>query len=395
MGELGGVVAHAADAGHDEHDRGTQGRQADRIVPSYSIQALQGVSHRRRRLLRQRCKARVEVACRAALHRADLVLHIGGVGRRSGLPGQFRLCPGQHLRLGRPQFGKHRDLRRHHVGRVRLHLDPSGGAVQQAGRPVRHVSQRQRQPGRAQQRVAAQSHRCRPGMRGLPEEGDALLRCPPVTGEHAEMPPRVVQHPPAFDMKLDIGRRPGQRVGAGIADGPQRRAEAGAVAVGACQRPVQPDIPGIDAAAQEAWLEPRALLPRPVDDGQVAAGTQGAGPHLVQYVVHRGACGHDAQRAVEPPALRLAVEVGAGHDHGGTRPCQVQHACHVADGIDADLHAQVLHPAAQEIACGTVGLCGGHPVHPAGRGGADGRHGRQHLLQAAWISHAAPGRPMP
>ena len=90
----------------------------------------------------------------------------------------------------------------------------------------------------------------------------------------------------------------------------------------------------------------------------------------------------DAERPVEPPPRRLAVEVTPEHERGSAfgpgAAGPIPAGEHVADPVDGQREAQRLDPPPEEIARPTVLVAQGEAADARGRSGADARH----LLEA-------------
>ena len=138
-------------------------------------------------------------------------------------------------------------------------------------------------------------------------------------------------------------------VGAEIADAAQLIAHRAAVLVGGGIGLVQPQPAGIDQAAQHVGLEARALLV-----GEERHGDRPARRDLgfVQRP-HDLEAGQHAVIAIVTAAGAHRVDVAAGHDRRQVLRSGAQ-ADHVADGVDADVEPERLHPAHDQIAADPV-----------------------------------------
>lgn len=94
---------------------------------------------------------------------------------------------------------------------------------------------------------------------------------------------------------------------------------------------------GEHAASQQAGAEACSFFIGPVDDAEIALERMAFVFCLKQAIGHfKGR--HDAERPVDPPGARLAIEMRA-HHHGRSarRSAQVEQSELVSDGIDDDV----------------------------------------------------------
>jgi len=122
---------------------------------------------------------------------------------------------------------------------------------------------------RTNQRIAPPRHRCGPGMRLLPGDGDLVPALALGAGDDANRLVRCFEHRPLLDMRLEIGgyRMTADRFGAGKADPFEFGAESDA---GQIVRPRQTlgqvEDAGEHARADHRRREARALLIGPGDN---------------------------------------------------------------------------------------------------------------------------------
>ena len=168
-----------------------------------------------------------------------------------------------------------------------------------------------------------------------------------------------------LDVQLEVGVRccrSGARGGAGVADASELVAEPGAV-VG---RPhvecrFHSHATHVHQTAQHVGLETSTFL---VGEVRHADRVHGGDAVLLERLDHLQPAEH-TQVAVEPATGAHRVDVRAHHHRGrlrvGTRPG----AHHVADGVDDDGEAEVVHPAQHEVAPFAIGVGERQPSTPS------------------------------
>ena len=91
----------------------------------------------------------------------------------------------------------------HDVGDAGLRLDPAGGADAALG--ARDVARREREPRGAGQRVAAQVHRRRAGVRGLAAKRDLVALGGEGAGDDPQRQAHRFEHRSLLDVELEVG----------------------------------------------------------------------------------------------------------------------------------------------------------------------------------------------
>ena len=281
---------------------------------------------------------------------------------------------GQRFVVDVAQVGSELHAARNHVARAREHVDRADRAA-----TVRRVAQRDgygllHQPGSGLQRVAAQRHRRRAGVRLLAGHRDVVPALAERTGHGADHDGGVFQHRALFDVRFEIrreercaGRDGGCRV-ACVADGLERGLDADALAVDRSQRGGEREGAGIHARAHHHGHEARAFLVGPDRHLEREA-------RLDVVVVQRAEHFQHSQHtvvAVELAAGRLRVDVAArGHRRCVVLATETARE-DVADLVDANGAAGLTSPADDLVAALPVQVGEGHATDAAGRCGADG-----------------------
>ncbi len=203
------------------------------------------------------------------------------------------------------------------------------------------------QPRGAEQRVLAQMHRRRAGVRILTGERHLVPAHRLNAGDDADVMPFGLQDRPLLDMQFEERRQRmlAAALGPAIADRIQRRGEGHAIAVHTLLGPVLLDHLGEHARRHHRRGKARALLVGPVHHldrrvGLVARLDQGA---------QRFERAQHAEHAVEFPAGRLGVEMAAERDRRHVRRALAprEHRAHVVDGdAAAELLGARLEPVA-------------------------------------------------
>jgi len=192
-----------------------------------------------------------------------------------------------------------------------------------------------------------------------------------------------LQHRALLDVEFEVAGGQGRRrIGTAMADVCQRLAQGYAVVVADRQGVLGPVTAGIGGAAEQARPEAGALLVGPVHDAEVGLVDGPLGPGAQQGGGHAQRR-RDAERPVEAPGLRLAVEVGPKHHQGGAGSAgKGEQPELVADRIRAKRASEVAQLLREQIAGPPVGRAAAEPVHPAARRGAAGRKPVEQVVQA-------------
>src|SRR5215213_7289690 len=161
----------------------------------------------------------------------------------------------------------------------------------------------------------------------------------------------IFEYRSLLDMELQIG---GDRTGAVaaltlVADPLQLVAEGGSIAIGPPVDVLRGETAGHGAGGEHCRLEANPLLVRPVDQLQRVSGRDAGVVERPQNLQR----GEDAVGAVIAATPAHGVDVGGHDDRGGTH-CPGAAPGDVAKVIDANAQPGLLHPAAKEIACGTI-----------------------------------------
>ncbi len=212
--------------------------------------------------------------------------------------------------------------------------------------------------------VAPQPHRRGAGV-GRPADDrqlgprDALHALDDADGD-----PLVLEDGPLLDVQLDVGVGHGRRRArhrAGVADALELVAEPGAVVDGTdVEGVLDRHAADVDEAAEHVGREAGALLVGEDADGDRAAG---ADVVLDQRLEHLQA-GEHAEVAVEASAGGDGVDVRAGHHRRRRRVRARPGGDDVADVVDGDGQAEVVHPADDEVAAVAVGVGEGQAGAP-------------------------------
>jgi hypothetical protein len=201
------------------------------------------------------------------------------------------------------------------------------------------VGDGEREAGRGAEAVTAHRHRHGAGVRGLAAEDQPLPLDALRAGDRADAEAAVLEHRSLLDVHLDIGLGVGhagaRRVE--VLDVDPVRGEHGrelvAVAIGQRAQHAEVERPHRRRAPEEAAPEPGPLLVGPVDERHRHRRDAVGGQRAQQLEP-----GHHAECAVEPAALRDAVEVAAHDEH--VRTGAGQHRPQVAGGVGVDLDGQ-------------------------------------------------------
>ncbi len=102
-----------------------------------------------------------------------------------------------------PQIERQRAGAGHDVRDAGPRLDPAGGADAAFG--ARDLARGEGEPGGAGQRVAAQVHRRRAGVRGLTAKRDLVAFGGEGAGDDAERQAHRFEHRPLLDVELEVG----------------------------------------------------------------------------------------------------------------------------------------------------------------------------------------------
>src|SRR5215218_9330993 len=161
----------------------------------------------------------------------------------------------------------------------------------------------------------------------------------------------IFEYRSLLDMELQVG---GDRTGSVaaltlVADPLQLVAEGGSIAIGPPVDVLRGEAAGHGAGGEHRRLEANPLLVRPVDQLQ---GVPGRHANVIERA-HDLQRGENAVGAVVAAAAAHGVDVG-GHDDRGAALRPGAAAGDVAKVVDADVQPGLLHPAAKEIACGTI-----------------------------------------
>ena len=237
----------------------------------------------------------------------------------------------------------------------------------------RRVAHGEREARRGEKGIAPVGHGRRAGVRRLAAEDHAVAldadRAEHGSDGHAE----ALEHRPLLDVQLEIGAHVAQP-----ALGCRRAVELDAVladdvlealAVGVAQvaHRVGVERAGHGGGAEEAAAEARALLVGPVHERD-RAGRRALSRDRAQ----RLESGHDAERPIQPAAVRHRVDVRADHDGLGALPCESRPE--VARLVDLDLHRQLCERLAQH-APRVLPLV--RPAQPSRTAGAAGQLGER------------------
>ncbi len=197
----------------------------------------------------------------------------------------------------------------------------------------------------------------------------------------------VLQHGTLLDVQLQIGGDGAGAIAALalVADALQLVTEALAVAVGAAVDVVGGEAAGNGAGGEHGRLKANALFVRPVDQLQRLAGGHARVVQRAHHLQRR----HHPIRAVVAAAAADGVDVG-GHHHGGAALCAAPPTGHVAEVVDAHAQPGLLHPAAEQVARGTVLIRKRQPGHAPAGGGPNLGQLAQALVQAVGVD--ADGR---
>jgi hypothetical protein len=182
-------------------------------------------------------------------------------------------------------------------------------------------------PAPPRERVAAQVHGRRAGVRRLPREAHEVALVAERAADRRRQPPRVEQHRALLDVQLEVSEDAveprGGRAGAVEVDaaGRERVLQPHAVAVAQVA-----DVVGVELArdgrrAEQASPEAGALLIGPVDEPHGDLWRLADGGERAQDAERR----EDPERAVEPAAGRHRVDVRAHDDDLGRAPGQLGH----------------------------------------------------------------------
>ena len=206
----------------------------------------------------------------------------------------------------------------------------------------------------------------------------AWLACPRMVSSCQEMPCTPVTAPIVWPWRSRTGpcsmwsstkawgTRAGDRHRSPVADPVQLVAEHDAVGVGAVEGLLQRQAARVGHAPQHVGAEPGALLVG--EEGHLDR-SSGDDAGVVQRLDHLQPAEH-AEVAVVAPAGGHGVDVAAGHHRGevfAPRPP----ADDVADGVDADLEAEGLHPLHHQVPARLVGVGQGQPAAASVAGVAD------------------------
>ena len=247
-----------------------------------------------------------------------------------------------------------------------------------------------RQPARARhQRVPAQIHRRRAGMRGLALERGAHSAHRIAAGDDADIAPLGIQDRTLFDMQFEIGVDLARLAGAAsvIADALQFVAEPGAVIADQVMDPIHRIFADETARRDHRRREPGTFLVGPVHDDDGAFGdmvrlVQGANDLQPRQ---------NARDAIEATAVYLGVQVAADQD----RRQAVIAACPPREDRAAfiDFHAEprILAPGHELVAHFLVGIRQRQTRQAARPSLADPTRGFDGLPEAVQIDAAVRG----
>ena len=215
---------------------------------------------------------------------------------------------------------------------------------------------------RGVERVVAVADRGGAGVVGLAGDGDLVPGDALDLGDRADRVALLLEHRALLDVELDEGGRhlAGAGRGAGVADGLELVAEAGAVDGDDVEGLLHRHAADVDEAAEHVGGEAAALLVGEEGDGDAVLGLD----VVVDERLDDLEPGEHAEVAVVDAAGAHGVDVGAGH-HRRARATAGAGGHHVADGVDGDVEAEVAHPGDDEVAAVAVGLGEGQPAAAA------------------------------
>ena len=233
-----------------------------------------------------------------------------------------------------------------------------------------------------EQRVAAQLHGCRAGVRLHALNAHVVPALAQCCGHHADHACVVIQHWALLNMCLEI-RAHGRRWArlAGIAYGRERLAHADALRIALRQRVFQREGSGEHTRAHHHRDEARAFLVRPHRHLDGCARAHAGGIQRAHHLQP----GQYAVVAVELAARGLGVDMAAGHHRrqGVVRARAARED--VADGVHADAAAGVSRPAHEQVAALAIQVGEGDAAYAALGCGADLCQLHERLPQARTI----------
>ena len=277
--------------------------------------------------------------------RGDPGARFGGQLLQKG--GQAVLGLGQQIVVGVAHVhGEHR-IGGHHVHQVGVQLHPPHGAHLRRAELGGQLVDEHRDAGGGPSGVVAHVHGGGAGVVRLASHGDLGPADALHPGDRADHDALGVEDRTLLDVQFDegMGRRRRARGRTPVADAVELLAHHRAVGAHHVERLLQGHLAGVHQAAQHVGREPGTLLVGEEPHRQGPPGGD-AGP---LHRLHHLQSGQHAQVAVVAPAGAHGVDVAAAH-HRRPRLGPGQGAHHVADAVDADLHAQVPHPGDNEVA---------------------------------------------
>jgi hypothetical protein len=360
-------VADAAGTRHEDHaDRGDAGdrhrvvRGAADDVELREAFAPCGFAHaldaagveRRRRLHQHRIELEVQAFGRGGFAHGGLQLRIHRIAQRV---------------VGMADVQRHAHLARHHVAAVRADLQFTDGGTAFAmggGDAPRRLDHARG----ADQRVAPPGHRRGAGVGGAAAQAQVVPALPLSPGHRTDGRAACLEHRALFDVGFEIGRdEVAAQTFADVADARQLVAIAPAGAVTAGQYLDRIEQAGIGHRAHHRRREACAFLVAPDHQFERRCGVDAG---IVQRAQHFEP-GHHAVGTVEAPAVRLGIEMAAGHHHRpavvAARPPRED----VADRVDAHGAAGVAAPAHEQVARAPVVVVERQALDAAAGGGAD------------------------
>ncbi len=219
------------------------------------------------------------------------------------------------------------------------------------------------------QRVLAQRHRRRPGVRLHAGDGAVVPADAEHAGDDADRLVVVLEHRPLLDVGLEVAadRMRARLLGADVADALELVLHRLAFGVLRGVGVLEGEGLGEHARAHHHRHEARAFLVGPEGDLDRRLGLDA----VVVERAHDLEAGEHAVVAVELAAGRLGVDVAAGDDR--RQRVVLAGAAHeaVADLVDRDRHAGLARPARHQVAALLVEVGERQPADAALRRGAD------------------------